>query len=237
VTSGFYVAALVLVFIAYDERLVHHVSGSTTYGRISFKNVLAFENFVLLMAVLFGLQFIERSFGPVLPLYVAQLGTPVDHVPLMAGILFSIGAIAGALGNQLCGRLLRLASARTVIAGSAAFGALGALLYLSAPKPAWLFTAAPVFGLAMGIATTAAYTVASSVMPSAARGAGFGLLTTASLTGVALSPIINGFLGATAIRAVFLLDFFGLVAVAIAVSRLMAISALGEPTTPRIEEL
>jgi MFS transporter, DHA1 family, multidrug resistance protein len=78
VTSVFYVVALVLVFIAYDERLVHRVDQQEKAARVSFRNVLAFENFILLMAVVFCLQFIERSFGPVLPLYVAELGTPVE---------------------------------------------------------------------------------------------------------------------------------------------------------------
>ena len=237
VTSCFYIAALVLVFFAYDERLVHHVDRRTGHERITFRNVLAFENFVLLMAVVFSLQFIDRSFGPVLPLYVAQLGTTVERVPLVAGMLFSIAAACGALGNQLCGWLLTRFHPRIVIAGSAATGAAGALLYVVAPKTAWLFAATPLFGLAMGAATTSTYTAASSVMPATARGAGFGLLTTASLTGLALSPIISGFLAATTIRAVFLLDLFALVALAVVVSRLMVITPLAKPTTPSVEEL
>jgi hypothetical protein len=74
-------------------------------------------------------------------------------------------------------------------------------------------------------------------MPASARGVGFGLLTTASLTGLALSPIISGLLGATSIRAVFLLDLFGLIALAIGVSRLMVMAPTGEPTRPSTEEL
>ena len=38
------------------------------------RNILAFENFLLLMVVIFGLQLVDRSFGPVLPLHVTQLG-------------------------------------------------------------------------------------------------------------------------------------------------------------------
>ena len=41
------------------------------------------------------------------------------------------------------------------------------------------------------------------MIPASARGAGFGLLTTASLVGLAVSPIVSGLLGATSIRAVF----------------------------------
>jgi MFS transporter, DHA1 family, multidrug resistance protein len=237
VTSGFYVVALLVVFFLYDERLGYHARHEGTREPVSFRNVLAFENFILLMAVVFGLQLVDRSFGPVLPLYIAQLGTPVDRVPLFAGILFSITAGAGAMGNQLCARLLHHMSPRLVITSSAGVGAAAALVYVLAPETAWLFVATPVFGIAMGAATTTTYTAASSVMPHTARGAGFGLLTTASLTALALSPIVSGVLGATSIRAVFLLDVFALIALAAAVSRLMVIAPLEKPTTPSPEEL
>ena len=52
------------------------------------------------------------------------------------------------------------------------------------------------------------------------RGTGFGLLTTASLIGLAVSPVVCGLLAATSIRAVFALDVVVLVALAIAVHRL-----------------
>jgi DHA1 family multidrug resistance protein-like MFS transporter len=237
VTSGFYIAALILVFFTYDERLVHHVDSTRRRERVSFRNVLAFENFVLLMAVVFGLQFVDRSFGPVLPLYIAQLGTPAHRVPLIAGIIFSVAAAAGAVGNQVCGWMLRRASPRTVITGSAVTGAAGALLYVLAPRTPWLFLATPLFGVAMGAATTSTYTAATGVMPATARGAGFGLLSTASLTGLALSPIMSGILGATSIRAVFLLDVFALVVIAAAVSRLMVIEPYQTTTAPAPEEI
>ena len=158
--------------------------------------MLAFENFVLLMAVIFGLQFVDRSFGPVLPLFVTELGTPAARVPLVSGLLFSIAAGAGAIGHHVCGRLLDVASARTVISVSAAIGSLGALAYGVAGATGLLLAGTPMFGLAIGVATTAAYTAAGAVIPSSARGAGFGLLTTASLVGLALSPIVSGFLAA-----------------------------------------
>jgi DHA1 family multidrug resistance protein-like MFS transporter len=236
-TSVFYVVALLIVFFMYDERLVHHATRERGQEPLSFRNVLAFENFILLMVVIFVLQLVDRSFGPILPLYIAELGAPRERVPLLAGIIFSIAAGAGALGNQICARLLQHLSPRAVIAGSAAIGAAGTLFYFLASTASWLFVATPIFGIAMGAATTTTYTAASAVMPQTARGTGFGLLTTASLTALALSPMIAGFLGATAIRAVFVLDVLALVAMAIAVSRLMVITPLEKPTTPSPEEL
>ena len=237
VTSGFYVVAAILLLFMYDERRAPHAEASAAGGRLTFRNVLAFENFILLMAVIFGLQFVDRSFGPVLPLYVAELGTPADRVPIVAGVIFSIAAGAGAVGHHVCGALLRRAPARRVIAWSVAAGAAGAVVYVLASGIWLLLLATPFFGIAIGVATTAAYTAASSVMPATARGAGFGLLTTASLAGLALSPIVNGMLAATSIRAVFLLDAVGLIGLAVIVSRLMLEAPLQEMTAPATEEI
>ncbi len=237
VTAGFFLVAALVVLAMYDERSAPHDATASSSARVTFRNVLAFENFILLLTVVFGLQFVDRSFGPVLPLYLAELGIPAGRVPLAAGVLFSIAAGAGAVGHHVCGRLLRGATVRRVIAGSAGLAALGVSVYVVAPRPWLLLLGTPVFGLAIGVATTAAYTAASSVMPGSARGAGFGLLTTASLAGLALSPIVNGILGATSIRAVFLLDTIGLIALAVLVSRLMIAAPLLTATAPATEEI
>jgi len=237
VTAGFYVCALVVVFFIYDERGAPHTRQAGASDRVPFRNVLAFENFILLLGVVFGLQFIDRSFGPVLPLFVAELGTPAARVPIVAGVLFSIMAGAGAIGHHICGKLLRRASARRVIATSVAGGSIGALIYALAGSPWLLVLGTPIFGVAIGVGMTAAYTAASSVMPHMARGTGFGLLATASLTGLALSPIINGMIAAQSIRAVFALDTVALLALVAVVSRLMIAAPLDAPTAPAAEEL
>jgi DHA1 family multidrug resistance protein-like MFS transporter len=228
VTSSFYAVAVLVVFFMYDEKRVG-AAAQQAQEPVTFRSILAFENFILLMVVVFALQFIDRSFGPILPIYVAELGTPLDRVPLVAGLLFSIAAGSAALGNQLSARLLRRTSARAAIAGSAAIGAVGAAVYVFAPSAAWLVPGTLLFGTAMGTATTAAYTAASGVIPPSARGTGFGLLTTGSLTGLAISPIASGFLAALSIRAVFIVDAVALLVLARLVWRLMVISPL-QPT-------
>jgi DHA1 family multidrug resistance protein-like MFS transporter len=237
VTSAFYVVAVVLVFFLYRERRTDRQRSTRADERVTFRNVLAFENFVLLMTVVFGLQFVDRSFGPILPLYVGELGTPAERAPLISGILFSITAGAAAIGNQICGQLLRRYSPRAVIAGAAALASAGALVYALAGRTGLLLVGTPIFGVAIGVATTAAYTAAGSVIPPTARGAGFGLLTTASLTGLAISPILNGLLAAVSIRAVFLLDAAALLALAAMVRRLMVSSAIAPTSVPAAEEL
>jgi DHA1 family multidrug resistance protein-like MFS transporter len=235
VTASFYLLAFLVVTLGYDERGVLKRAAGAEAGRVTFRSVLAFENFVLLMAVVLGLQLVDRSFGPVLPLFVAALGVDNARVPLVAGALFSVSAGAGAIGNHLCGRLMGRAGARRVIAAACAMAAIGVSGYVVAGTAAWLALPTAVFGIAIGAATTAAYTAASSVIPHGARGSGFGLLTTASLVGLAVSPIASGLLAATSIRAVFVVDAVILGVLALVVKRLM-ITAPAEPTpVPTVE--
>jgi DHA1 family multidrug resistance protein-like MFS transporter len=208
-TALFYAVGLVVVFWFYDERAIdaerpeRHTAAEG--GRVTFRSVLTFQNFVLMMAVIFGLQFVDRSFGPVLPLYVGQIGVAPANVAVVSGVLFSIMAATGALGHHFCGRLLQRYPARLVIAGGAAAAALGSGL-LGAGGVWVLVVASLILGLGIGAAMTAAYSAAGSVIPTGAHGAGFGLLTSASLVGMASSPFVAGLLGGASIRIVFFVD-------------------------------
>lgn len=226
-TAVFYAAGLVLVHLMYDERVnqITHPTHTTHQAhpthRVTFRSVLAFENFILMMVVIFGLQFVDRSFGPVLPLYVEQTGRSHAQVAIVSGVLFSIMACTGALGHHFCGRLLKRFSMRVVIAGGAAVAAAGSGL-IGVTANLWVMSAAStLLGLGIGAAMTASYSAAGSVIPPGAHGAGFGVLTSASLVGMASSPFIAGFLGGSSIRVVFLVDLVVMAVLAGAVQRLM----------------
>jgi MFS family permease len=236
VAAAVYAAAFVLLTVMYREPPLM-TAEQRAESRVTFRNILAFENFILLMAVVFGLQFVDRSFGPVLPLYITALGTPLEAVPIVSGVLFSIGAGCAAVGNHICGALLQRASPRAVIAGSATAGACGTLVYVLAGSTGLLVMGTAIFGLAVGVASTAAYTAAGTVVPAGARGAGFGVLTTASLTGLALSPIASGLLASVNIRAVFLIDTIALGVLAAVVRRLMVTSPATTTAPPTAEEV
>lgn len=236
VTASFYVVALAVVSILYDERGVLASAQASQEGRVTFRSVLAFENFVLLMAVVFALQVVDRSFGPVLPLFVSALGTDTTRVPLIAGLLFSLAAGAGAVGNRFAGWLIEHHGIRTVIAGASAASALSLLGFLIAGGPWWLALPTTLLGVGIGAATTTAYTAATAVVPVNARGSGLGLLSSASLVGLAVSPIASGLLAATSIRAVFLVDAAILGVLAVVVSRLMITAPLPAPSSPPATE-
>jgi hypothetical protein len=64
---------------------------------------------------------------------------------------------------------------------------------------------------------TAAYTAAGSVMPPGSQGTGFGVLTSAPLVALAVSPVVAGFIGGSSIRLVFGLDVAVMAAAAIVI--------------------
>jgi DHA1 family multidrug resistance protein-like MFS transporter len=235
VTALLYAIGLAVVWVMYDDHAVARrheldtdidlmpgaVKGST--GPVTFRSVLAFRNFMLMMGVIFGLQFVDRSFGPILPLYVEQIGIAHARVPLVAGVLFSIMACSGALGHHVCGKLLQRFPTRLVIVGGAVVAGGGSVLV--AANQVWLLcVAAVLLGLGIGAAMTASYTAAGSVIPARAHGTGFGVLTSASLIGMASSPLIAGLLGGTSIRAVFFLNVAVMAVVAAMVHRKMVAS-------------
>lgn len=203
--------------------------------RVTFASILALENFLLLMVVIFSLQVVDRSFGPVLLLHLDQIGYGDAQAALTVGVLFSVLAFAGAFGNQLAAAVLRRFSARAVIAGSVLLAA-GALAAFTAGSASWVLTATiGIFGLAVGTAMTTAYTAAGSVIPRHAHSTSFGFLSSANLIGSAVSPVLSGLVAGTSIRVVFVSGVVTLVVMAFVVRRVMVERALEIESAPADE--
>jgi MFS transporter, DHA1 family, multidrug resistance protein len=233
VSAVFYALAFLVVLLLYEEKETDVKRPDTVPARVSFGNIIALENFVLLIVVIFGLQMVDRSFGPVLPLYVAALGYEEEQVPIVSGVLFSALAFSAALGHHVAGKLLRNTSARAVIAGASVVGAVALTGFAVRPPFAALIVSMAVLGAGIGAASTSAYTAAGAVIPAAVHGTGFSFLTSASLAGLALSPVVSGFLAARSLRVVFFGGALTLVVLAVLVRRVMVERA---PTDKTVQE-
>jgi MFS transporter, DHA1 family, multidrug resistance protein len=236
VSAAVYAAAFALLTVLYKEPTRLPAPKGAADGDVAFRDILALENFLLLMVVIFGLQLVDRSFSPVLPLYLGQVGFAPGEVPVFSGILFSVLAFTGAIGNQLAGLLLRRLSARVTIAAAALVGA-AALAGFAVASDAWvLVVTMGTLGLIVGVGLTTAFTAAGSVIPREAHGRSFGFLTSASLVGVAVSPVLSGLVGAVSIRVVFAGGAAVLITLAIVVRRVMVERNLSVESAPAIEE-
>ena len=210
-----FLCAFVLVLVGYREGTRRRQESSAeSPGRVTFRSLLDVPYFTLFLIVIFSLQMVDRSFGPVLPLYLREIGTAASQVPAVAGVVFTIGAGSAAFGNYMCARLLERVAAPQLVMGAAALASLAVLVFALGPVWILMVIAAIFFGLGIGVAFTTIYTLAGQRVPEHSRGVAFGYLTTASLTGLALSPVVSGVLGSFSIRSVFVADAVGLAAVA-----------------------
>ena len=214
ISAGFYFGACLLVLIGYRERRHAHIPTTAHSAPAAWHTVRRTPHFVLFVATVFGLQLVDRSFGPILPLYLREVGHPASNVPFLSGLIFSITAASAAFGNQITAFLLGRSTIGVLIPAGAIVAALAATAFGAAAPLPMLIAAGVVFGIGLGVATTAIYTAASQALTTAARGVGFGYLTRASLAGLAVSPVVAGIIGALNMRAVFIADAAALVFIA-----------------------
>ena len=211
VSAGVYLGAFALVLVAYREKA--SARPARTSGQPSattLRELRKYPHFLLFMATVFGLQLVDRSLGPILPLYLSEIGFAADRVPFLAGILFTTTAAAAAIGNQASRFLLVRARAGVLVPAMVGIAMAASVVFSAAGPWMALLIVAACFGFAIGVATTSIYTAASQTVPVESRGAAFAYLSSAYLVALAASPVIAGFLGAFSMRAVFIADAVGL---------------------------
>jgi DHA1 family multidrug resistance protein-like MFS transporter len=211
VAACVYLFAVVLVLVAVREPRQPGRRDADTRVRRSWVEARGLmPQFTLLLAMVFGLQLVDRSFGPILPLYLQETGMSIDRVAFWSGVLFTAMAASAALGNQVAGWFLRRGRAVLIVTAATACAAAGATIFAFGASEVLLIGTATIFGLGIGVATTALYAMAGRHVAAEDRGLAFGYLTTAYLVGLAVSPIAAGAIGAASMRAVFLADAAGL---------------------------
>lgn len=221
VSALFYVCAFVFVLVGFHEppRAPRTVADTNRIDQLNWKHFRALPYFVTAMTTVFALQLVDRSFGPVLPLYLGEIGVDVSQVPFLTGVIFTLAAGAAATGNQLTSWWLARCASHRLMMGCACVAALCAVVFGLGPRIAILCVAAIPFGMAMGIATTTVYTEVGQRVSSAERTFAFSYLQTAYLVGLAVSPVVAGLIGARSMRAVFFVDAVGLAVLAWRVRR------------------
>jgi len=203
--AAFYLTAVILIALLYREPRTRQARAATRKLGDVLRELLATPGFVMVFIVILCLQLVDRSFAPILPLYVEALGLAPSRVALVSGVLFSIAALAAAAGHRVAGPLLLGWSPRGLIGWSSLTTSAGLLLVL-VPSVWALAAALAIAGAAIGVGMTAAYASGGALLPADAHATGFGLLTTASLIGLAVSPIVAGFISGPGMRIVFEAD-------------------------------
>jgi DHA1 family multidrug resistance protein-like MFS transporter len=213
ITSAICAVTLVLVSVYYEES---PPAAPEAAGRSAFVQVLRLPGAAGLLAVLFLVNFIGRSFTPILPLYIQGLGVPASRLALATGLLISLYSVAAASSAAYLGRASRQRSPRALLLATLAGGAVTVLPMAAASSFGWLLALAVLLGLASGGSLTLCYTIGGLMVPEGIRSTAFGFFSAAALFGGAISPTVAGLLAHWDLRGIYYLDTALFVALALA---------------------
>jgi MFS family permease len=203
-TAAACAVALVLLVFFYEEP--PRLAAAETATRDGFGAVLAVPGVLAMMATLFLVNFIGRSFTPILPLHLQRMAVPESSLALSTGILISAYSVCAALSAALLGRATRRRDPRTLLVATLVAGAAIVLpMGLVARFPSFLALAI-LLGLAAGGSLTLCYTIGGLMVPGERRTTAFGFFSGAALFGGAVSPSIAGLLTRVHFKAIYWAD-------------------------------
>ena len=195
--------AFVLVAAVYEEA---PGAARTEAPGGRFADVLRIPHVGFLLVILFLVNFIGRSFTPILPLHLLVLGVPQGRVASATGILIAVYSLAAAFSATALGRASRTWSPRGLLAAALLGGAATVLPMAVVPSFAGFLGLAALLGLASGGCLTLCYTIGGLLVPEGQRATCFGFLSGAALFGGAISPSAAGLLARLDLRAIYSVD-------------------------------
>jgi DHA1 family multidrug resistance protein-like MFS transporter len=216
------------------EELPPGADPADTSAKATFGAVLRLPGVAALLLALFLVNFVGRSFTPILPLHLERLGVAPHKLASGTGALISAYSIAAALSAAALGRASRSFAPRRLLAGSLLGGALAVSLLAAVPSfPAFLALAA-LLGLASGGALTLCYTIGGLMVPALVRTTAFGFFSGAALFGGALSPTAAGLIAHVDLLGIYWVDgaLFALLAAVVAVGGASGAAAERERSSP-----
>jgi DHA1 family multidrug resistance protein-like MFS transporter len=159
------------------------------------RRLLEIQPFFIMLVSLTLIQFIFGFIMPVVPLFLQELAR-TDDVLSLAGLIFSIGGLVGALSSVLSSRRCEQWGAKQTLV----WGLLAtAVFYLAqglSTSVAMLAVLMVCSGLATGAIRPVANTLIARVVPEPDRGKAFGVMSSANSLGWSLGPVIGGYVGA-----------------------------------------
>jgi len=163
--------------------------------------------FLGLAVVVFGARFIDGSFGPQLPLYIATLHAPPERLGLITGLVMTLGAVATSLAAAGAGRLSGRVSPLTLLLGTLVAGTLCCLPLAFVSHWVQLLVIRTLLGLLAGGALILAYAIGGQSLPATTKLGAIAALAGIAQIGMASSPFISGALAKwVSLPSIFVLD-------------------------------
>jgi MFS family permease len=198
--------ACVAMALGYREA-ARPAGGTRRKERASIRAYAGLPVFVAVALVVFLTRFIEGSFGPQLPLYIATLQAPAERLGLVTGLVMTLGAVATSLAAAGTGRLSSRVSPHTLLIGSLVAGTLCCLPLAFVTHWGQLLILRVLYGLFAGGGLILAYTIAGRSLPEDAKLGAIAALAGLAQIGFSISPFVSGaFAKWVSLPGIFLLD-------------------------------
>jgi MFS family permease len=159
-----------------------------------------------LLVVLFIVNFVGRSFTPILPLHLQLLGLSARRLASATGVLISAYSIAAAASATILGRASRHRPPQALLAATLVGGAAAVAPMAVAPTYEGVLALAVLLGLTAGGSLTLGYTIGGLLVPESVRTTAFGFFSGAALFGGALSPSFAGLVAHVSLRGIYWVD-------------------------------
>jgi MFS transporter, DHA1 family, multidrug resistance protein len=204
-SSGLAIIAGLNMLLAYREPR-SAAPQRKTRSKASLLALLRTPGFVPILVVLFAGSFTDRSYQPLVPLFVASLVPADGAVASLTGIIVAGGALAAALSANAASRLVpRFTHAQVLWAALVACICGSALMAFS--HTVWQLGLLRVaVGLFAGGILTLAYGLGGAIVPIEQRSSAFGALNSGAMVGSAMGPLMAGTLAAVSLRGAFLFN-------------------------------
>ena len=172
--------------------------------KLSVREILRTPRFVPILFVLFVGTFTNRSYQPLIPLFIETTRPAQGAVASLTGVIVTGGALAATLSANMASRLMLYFPHAQVLVLALLACAGGSGLLVGSHTTLQFGVLRVVVGLFDGSILTLSYGLGGSVMPVAHRASAFGVLNSGALIGSAISPMLGGALAAVSLRAAFL---------------------------------
>jgi DHA1 family multidrug resistance protein-like MFS transporter len=205
VTAGTCALALAFVLLGYREQEAPVPTPEQRAGG-GMMDLLRVPRMVPMLMVLFLVNFVGRSFTPILPLHLSELGVPGRSLASSTGLLISVYSVAAAVSATLLGRASRTRPPRQLLLATLVGGAFTVL------PMAWVVRFPPMIalglllGLVSGGSLTLCYTMGGLLAGPERRATAFGFFSAAALFGGSVSPSVAGLLSRWSLRGIYYVD-------------------------------
>lgn len=206
VTAGMCALALIGLIVLFQEVAPGAAGGmKEPTRRLPLASVLRHPQFMIVLALLFVAQFLDRGLSLLIPLTVAHLPGVVE-IAAVSGAIIAIAAVGATISANVAARLSRgIPATQLLTIGLLAGGPLCAAMALA---HGWrtLLLLRLLVALCLGGAITLAYTLGALIVPAESRGAAFGWLALGLQIGTAASPLVCGGIAAVGLSAAYIFD-------------------------------